>query len=50
MQWGVKPHDAAENKSENFGRLPGPLKGQLCKKAHMGDLLPTTYRGLFYFL
>jgi hypothetical protein len=25
-------------KSQNFGRLPRPLKGQSCKKSHMGDL------------
>jgi hypothetical protein len=29
-QYGVK--------SKNFGRLPRPLKGQLCHKSHMGDL------------
>jgi hypothetical protein len=40
----VPPHDAAGSqfgsggvKSQNFGGLTGPLKGQSCKKSHMGD-------------
>jgi hypothetical protein len=47
----LPPHDAAGSqfgsgqpkwqrgvKSKNFRRLPRPLKGQACKKSHMGDL------------
>jgi hypothetical protein len=37
-----------EVKSKNFGRLPGPLKGQSGKKITFGG--PTTYIGLFDFL
>ncbi len=38
-------------KSKNFGGLPGPLKGQSCKKSHMGDyyLLSTIQRSFFTF-
>jgi hypothetical protein len=39
MQRGVKSYNCMMQrgvKSKNFGRLPRPLKGQSCKKSHMG--------------